>query len=351
LLAPHQPELAERLARRLAKLPAQHTAAVLREGATGELTPLLREVIDLALAEELNDGGLLEEPEKPVAVQATFASPKVGENSAPKHRPGLSARQQVPSLPKEAQLPTTTLQARVATLQPELAMEICRHIELKGTSTMQRCMTSDLALQEHVEEALQQLFSEEAINAKAADGDAAALFSQGRGHMLHGRPEKQESQGPMIRSSVLRASNSPVVHASSRRSELGSRSEGSTWAPEASQSVPLASPWTTGTTVKASGSSEKGRRIWGLEEFLCELGLSEYEEKVLKWAKDMGAISLEELVENATDLGDAMGLKPLEQKRLERQGMQAMRQAQQVSQSQTPKAPLPSELPGSRLTR
>lgn len=31
----------------------------------------------------------------------------------------------MPSVPKEAQLPTT-LQARVATLQPELAMEICR---------------------------------------------------------------------------------------------------------------------------------------------------------------------------------------------------------------------------------
>eukprot|EP00434_Breviolum_minutum_P014262 symbB.v1.2.012573.t1/scaffold873.1/size155814/7 len=247
LLAPHQPELAERLARRLAKLPAQHTAAVLREGATGELTPLLRE--------ELNDGGLLED--EPAAVQATFASPKMGENSAPKHRPGVSARgSQVPLVPKEAQLPTT-LQARVATLQPELAMEICRHIELKGTSTMQRCMTSDLALQEHVEEALQQLFSEEAINAKAADGDGpSTLFSQGRGHMLPGRrPEKQENQGPMIRSSVPQVSNPPVLHASSRRFELGSRSEGSTWTPEASQSEPVvASPWTTGTTVKASGS-------------------------------------------------------------------------------------------------
>ena len=33
----------------------------------------------------------------------------------------------MPSVPKEVvPLPTTTLQARVATLQPELAMEICR---------------------------------------------------------------------------------------------------------------------------------------------------------------------------------------------------------------------------------
>eukprot|EP00434_Breviolum_minutum_P014259 symbB.v1.2.012571.t2/scaffold873.1/size155814/5 len=113
----------------------------------------------------------------------------------------------------------------------------------------------------------------------------------------------------------------------------------------------LGSHKTRAPFVPLEGSSEKGRRIWGLEEFLSELGLSEYEEKALKWAKDMGAISLEELVENAKDLGHAMGLKPLEQKRLERQGIQAMRQAQQVSTlSQTPKAPLPSELPeASRL--
>jgi len=36
---------------------------------------------------------------------------------------------------------------------------------------------------------------QEAVNAKAADGDGpSALFSQGRGHMLPGRPEKQERQ-------------------------------------------------------------------------------------------------------------------------------------------------------------
>ena len=37
---------------------------------------------------------------------------------------------------------------------------------------------------------------QEAINAKAADGDGpSTLFSQGRGHMLPGRrPEKQENQ-------------------------------------------------------------------------------------------------------------------------------------------------------------
>eukprot|EP00913_Durusdinium_trenchii_P018023 g16936.t1 len=50
LLARYQPELAGRLAKRIAQYGA--TDAVLAEGAKPEPSPLLRDIIDAALAEE-----------------------------------------------------------------------------------------------------------------------------------------------------------------------------------------------------------------------------------------------------------------------------------------------------------
>lgn len=59
--------------------------------------------------------------------------------------------------------------------------------------------------------------------------------------------------------------------------------------------------------------------VWGLEQFLAELSLSEYLPGAAAWVKRMGAAYLEEVAENCEDLAESLPLKPLERKRLCRQ--------------------------------
>merc|ERR1712216_459688 len=49
----------------------------------------------------------------------------------------------------------------------------------------------------------------------------------------------------------------------------------------------------------------------------------EYLAPAAAWALEMGAAYLEEIIENKDDFADALELKPLERKRLDRQGPQA----------------------------
>lgn len=339
LLAKHQPELAPRLARRLAQLPPQHVTALLAEGAAADLTPALREVIDVALAEELGEGGLQE------------VAPKLTESRLASSGSAGSAQGRAASA---ATTKEGSLLMRVASIQPEMAHDLTRLIEKEGQECVRRCMASEVVLKQQVMKALKQLFAEEEDTQPADHGGHGHV-----GHVLPGDVRLVERQplGKQVRS--IKSSQSQVPR------QINSEAE-KTWPPAPAAPAPLKSEVQRGYTGSQGSIAPPSKgRIWGLQDFLSELGLSEYEEEVVKWASDMGAIFLEELVENAQDLSEAMGLKPLERKRLERHGPQAMRQiiaqrprgaatvasrgassgARASGAQVTPAAPSPDELP------
>lgn len=55
-----------------------------------------------------------------------------------------------------------------------------------------------------------------------------------------------------------------------------------------------------------------------LQKFLESARLSKYLEPAIKWCADQGAASIVDVVENTQELAEALGLKPLERKRLEK---------------------------------
>lgn len=57
-------------------------------------------------------------------------------------------------------------------------------------------------------------------------------------------------------------------------------------------------------------------RVSGLTAWMQDLNLSEYVNAACAWCEDMGAITLEEVRENASDLSDYLQLKPLQRRRL-----------------------------------
>lgn len=81
-------------------------------------------------------------------------------------------------------------------------------------------------------------------------------------------------------------------------------------------------PMPSRAQASASASNGPGKQVWGLEELLDALSLSEYAPAAKQWATEMGAAFLEEILENQEDLCDALGLKLLERRRLQRQGAQ-----------------------------
>ncbi|CAE7802002.1 unnamed protein product, partial [Symbiodinium sp. KB8] len=88
-----------------------------------------------------------------------------------------------------------------------------------------------------------------------------------------------------------------------------------------------------------------GRRIWGLQELLDELGLLEYEEAANAWGTQMGAAFLEELVENSEELAQAICLKPLEQKRLQRMGPEVAARLRLLRPSEAERIPTSRPVP------
>jgi hypothetical protein len=62
-----------------------------------------------------------------------------------------------------------------------------------------------------------------------------------------------------------------------------------------------------------------------LTEFLGKLGLSGYLDDVKAWSADMGALFIEDIIENASDLEEKLGLRPWERGRLERRGAEVCR--------------------------
>jgi serine/threonine protein kinase len=63
-------------------------------------------------------------------------------------------------------------------------------------------------------------------------------------------------------------------------------------------------------------SADNPRAVAGLSELLSELRLGAYTERADSWCRNMGAVHLDEVSENAEDFADALGLKQLEKKRL-----------------------------------
>ncbi|CAJ1396187.1 unnamed protein product [Effrenium voratum] len=87
-------------------------------------------------------------------------------------------------------------------------------------------------------------------------------------------------------------------------------------------------------------------------EFLGELGLTEYQEAIESWAAEMGAVFLEELLDNAEELAESLALKPLEKKRLQRHGHEVLARVQPERlceplrpSTRTAQAPSPEDLP------
>lgn len=60
--------------------------------------------------------------------------------------------------------------------------------------------------------------------------------------------------------------------------------------------------------------------LYGLDEFLGDLGLSQYSLRAQEWVATMGATTLYEVMENQTSFADFIGLRPLERSRLIRDG-------------------------------
>jgi len=67
---------------------------------------------------------------------------------------------------------------------------------------------------------------------------------------------------------------------------------------------------------KEEKAAAKEDAVPGLESYLRNLRLQPYTAKAKAWCASMGAVSLEELAENAEDFADALECKPLERKRL-----------------------------------
>lgn len=65
--------------------------------------------------------------------------------------------------------------------------------------------------------------------------------------------------------------------------------------------------------------------VQGLPEFLAELKLEMYLQDIVVWAEKMGAAFLNEIVDNADELAEDLGLKPLEKKRLLQNGPKVCR--------------------------
>lgn len=71
----------------------------------------------------------------------------------------------------------------------------------------------------------------------------------------------------------------------------------------------------------ATAASVLQAGIPGLDSWLAALGLTAYGEAVHEWVDEMGAISLEEIVENADSLQEFVPMKPLDARRLEKNGL------------------------------
>lgn len=78
---------------------------------------------------------------------------------------------------------------------------------------------------------------------------------------------------------------------------------------ERAAEAPVAAPQSSTASATPSLDAE-------IDRLFSQIQLAEKAAEAKLWAEEMGAISLDEILENAGDLGESIGLKPLEQRRL-----------------------------------
>ena len=68
----------------------------------------------------------------------------------------------------------------------------------------------------------------------------------------------------------------------------------------------------------------KDAKIHGLDQWLASMSLQKHLQAAILWCHEEGAVSMKEVSENWQDLAEALNLKPLEKKRMEREGNAAL---------------------------
>lgn len=86
--------------------------------------------------------------------------------------------------------------------------------------------------------------------------------------------------------------------------------------PDQSQATAPEPPGNLATAGTACAATEEA--VKGLAQWLDGMKLQKYEEQAATWCSEMGAYDLEEVKENGEELAEALGLKPLERKRMEK---------------------------------
>jgi len=81
------------------------------------------------------------------------------------------------------------------------------------------------------------------------------------------------------------------------------------------------SPTVAATAVPASAEPLASAEIPGLTAWLLSLGLEPHSAAVAAWADSMGAVTLDEVADNLEAMANALPLKPLEARRLKRDGV------------------------------
>ncbi|CAJ1461614.1 unnamed protein product, partial [Effrenium voratum] len=95
--------------------------------------------------------------------------------------------------------------------------------------------------------------------------------------------------------------------------------------------VPSQDPWLHSDPWSAAGNVLAGsEELPGLEQWLSRLRLEAHGDAIRSWAAEMGAVSLEELAEHWAELSADLGLRPLERRRLERNGLAEAAQVEQA---------------------
>lgn len=244
------------------------------------------------------------------------------------------------------------LLARVAALQPELAPMLVESLLVLGHSVVDECLDSKRALRRRVDAALAALFQVEAVRSAAesevdptkAAASTRRFFREGSGHGLsstpamdppsraaswlasglaRGRARDRPAAAPPASplAATLSASVSSAAALPAAAPLAAALLSAAPLAAAPSVSLPVAPLALAPATTMMSGTRRS--RVWGLEEYLADLSLSAYLEPTAAWAAEMGAAYLEELAENWKALADALALRPLERRRLERQGLPA----------------------------
>lgn len=335
-LAPHQPELAPRLARRLARRPRRELETLLDAFRSASATPLLRRAVDEALAEELGSTGLVGSP-----------SPSGPREERPLSWASRETEDRLPRRHAKATAASHSILERIASLQPELSPKLLEFIESQGDQVIDECMHSDAALQQHVEAGLVALFAAEE---RAADPGPSQIFRTGPGHRLPGGNVAKAEGVRTIKASVRMPAAPPkarpeVPPAPPKFATAGYSSTSQETTAAVAKSPSIAAAESRPLPAPARCSSGVGRRIWGLQELLDELGLLEYEEAANAWGTQMGAAFLEELVENSEELAQAICLKPLEQKRLQRMGPEVAARLRLLRPSEAERIPTSRPVP------